>query len=334
MNEARLSQKIWRLGVILLLTGCGRVFTPTPELNTVAAPTPVVAAQATTTPVISATPTATATPRLVTPIATATPTVTPTPIIYAVQAGDTLLSIAIQFDTTTETIQEVNGIVDPRFLQIGQPLIIPTPQVDPQTPPTATPVPPPLDVTAINFQPTKQGTLWCLGEVNNPNKLPIAEVVIEASLLDVNGVVLAREAAYTQLDVIQSGQTAPFAILFDDPPASFGQYQVVAVSGIPLAGDSRFYFDLEAFATRGAPEGLATYRIEGQLRNAGTFDAEKIRLVTVAYDRDKRILAQRQVDLAVNVLKTGAVTPFDVELIIPSGSVEYFKVLAQGLKLE
>ncbi|HXW00970.1 MAG TPA: LysM peptidoglycan-binding domain-containing protein, partial [Anaerolineae bacterium] len=200
--------------ISLILTGCGRLATPITGASPQAPATPVAAASATLPP----TPRATSTPRPATPIATPTPTVTPTPIIYVIQAGDTLLNIAIQFDRTTEEIQAANGIVDPRFLQIGQKLIIPPPDEDAEEPPTPTPTPPALVVSAINFQETRQGTLWCLGEVSNPGSEPLAEVVVEASLLDGAGVLLARGAAYTQLDVIQPKQTAPFAILFDSPP--------------------------------------------------------------------------------------------------------------------
>jgi murein DD-endopeptidase MepM/ murein hydrolase activator NlpD len=251
-----------------------------------------------------------------------------------IQAGDTLLNVAIQFDRTTEEIQAANGIVDPRFLQIGQKLIIPPPDEDPEDPPTPTPTPPALVVSAINFQETQQGALWCLGEVSNPGSEPLAEVVIEASLLDGAGVLLAREAAYTQLDVIQPKQAAPFAILFDSPPSSFAQYQVVAVSGVPISDQARYYFDLETFDLHGSLEGLATYRLNGQLRNWGSSDAESIRLVAIAYDQDNRVLAQRQAELAVTLLKAGATTPFELDLTITKGIVDHYQVLAQGLKVQ
>jgi hypothetical protein len=323
--------KQWIIGLIsgLLFTGCGRWVTPTPA---VALPATAVPAAAT----VTLTPTLrpTATPRPATPIATSTPTVTPTPLIYVIQAGDTLLDVALQFERTTQEIQEANGIIDPRYLQIGQRLIIPPPQQSPEDPPTPTPTPPALVVSAINFQQTRQGTLWCLGEISNPGQLPLAEVVIEASLLDGAGALLAREAAYTQLDVIQPGQAAPFALLFNTPPSSFAQYQIIPVSAVPISAESRYYFDLETFDLRGAPEGLSSYRLTGQLRNIGTSDVESIRLVAVTYDREKYVLAQRQAELAVTLLKAGATTPFELELIIPQGVVDHYKILAQGLKLE
>jgi LysM repeat protein len=61
------------------------------------------------------------TPQSVTP----PPSPTPTPHIYVVEAYDTLLGIAIEFDTTTEALMAANGLTDEDFIQIGQELIIP-----------------------------------------------------------------------------------------------------------------------------------------------------------------------------------------------------------------
>ncbi len=309
-----------------LVTGCGRVVTPAPEAAIKVQPTPTAQPIAAT-PI----PPATTTPRPVTPVATPTPTVTPTPIIYAVQSGDTLLKIAIQFDRSVEAIQEANGIIDPRFLQIGQELVIPPPEIDPEAPPTPTPTPPPLEIGALNFIETRQGTLWGLGEVANPGNEYLTEVVVEASLFDAAGVLLARAATYTQLDVVPPHQAVPFAILFDSPPGDFAQYQVVAVSGVPVSDQSRYYFELEPFDVQGSPIGVSTYRLSGQLRNTGPSDAESIRLVAVAYDATDKILAQRQAELAVSLLKAGATTAFEIDLIIPRGIVDHYHVLVQGL---
>jgi hypothetical protein len=245
-----------------------------------------------------------------------------------------LLSIAIQFDISTELLQEANGIVDPRFLQIGQELIIPAPKTEEGIAPTPTPTPLPLLIEAINFQKTQQGPLWALGEVSNPGDTPIAEVVIEAALLDEGGLLLAREAAYTQLDVILPGEAVPFAILFADPPSSFAQYQLVPVSGVPISDQSRYYFDFEVFEVNGEPTGVQGYQIAGQLRNTGSSDVEAIRLVAVGYDESGQVLAQRQATLGVTLLKAGAITPFTLDLTVSRGVVADYKVLVQGLKVE
>ena len=56
--------------------------------------------------------------------------------------------------------------------------------------------------------------------------------------------------------------------------------------------------------------------------------------VLVIRPRADAVLAQRQADLAVNLLRAGAVTPFELDLIIPAGQVDHFAVLAQGLSAE
>ncbi|RME71744.1 MAG: LysM domain-containing protein [Chloroflexi bacterium] len=316
------------VGLTAALIACSPAPSPTPEVAAEEfTPTPPP-------PTATHTPRPTATPRPVTPMASPTPTITPTPIIYVIQPGDTLLKIAIQFDRPPELIQEVNGIVDPRLLQIGQELVIPPPQANPDTPPTPTPTPPPLFIDALNFVRTPQGALWGLGEVRNPGATALTQVVIEASLFDAGGIVLDRAATFPQLDVVLPDQAVPFALQFDNPPDQFAQYTVTAVSGIPLSPNTRYYFDLQPVDLHGGPEGFNLYRITGQLRNTGASDAESIRLVAVVYDEAGRMLAQRQADLAVSVLKAGAITPFELEVILPEGVVDHFDVLAQGLLVQ
>lgn len=87
--------------------------------------TPAAAAIATATPTAGL-PTPTATPTRRPPTATPLPTSTPTPRIYVVQEFDTLLGIAIEFDTTVEALTAANGLNENDFLQIGQELVIPT----------------------------------------------------------------------------------------------------------------------------------------------------------------------------------------------------------------
>ncbi|MGI6527321.1 MAG: LysM peptidoglycan-binding domain-containing protein [Caldicoprobacterales bacterium] len=48
---------------------------------------------------------------------------------YVIQAGDTLFSLAIRFDTTVEAIMAANPGIDPNRLQIGQRICIPRPGI-------------------------------------------------------------------------------------------------------------------------------------------------------------------------------------------------------------
>jgi LysM repeat protein len=75
-------------------------------------------------PLMDATPTATETP-------TPAPTPTPPPVTsetvmvtHIVEAGETLLSIALQYDVTVDAIQQANGLAD-ELIRIGDQLTIP-----------------------------------------------------------------------------------------------------------------------------------------------------------------------------------------------------------------
>ncbi len=323
-------KRIAFFALVATLLACGQLITPKPS-PVATEGTPTVALAVTLHPTVTLRPTAT--PRPATPEPTPTPTMTPTPIIYTVQPGDTLLGIAIQFEVDAESIQVANGIIDPRSLQIGQALIIPEPE-DSSGAPTATPTPFPLTVQGVNFVENPPGTLWCFGEVANPGGSVLSEMVIGVNLFDANGELLASQAAYTALDVVPIGQTVPFAVPFDDPPASFAQYQVAAISAVPLLGKTRYALTLNPVEVSATQIGEQTYRVSGQLENTGTDDVESIKLVVAAYDEAGKILAERQATLKVVILRSGARTPFQLDLTIPDATVSRYGVQAQALRAE
>jgi len=118
------------------------------DQNEAAAVTLTATDAPTLTPAPTATPTSTATSTS-TPTATSTATPTPTPVIYVVQSGDTLLSIAIEYGTTVDALLQANDLDERQMIYPGQELVVvppaPTAEV-PSTllrtsPPTPTPEP-------------------------------------------------------------------------------------------------------------------------------------------------------------------------------------------------
>lgn len=316
------------MAVLCLLAGCGQLITPRPEA------TPLVVRPATTTPLATVPRRATSTPAPATPAPSATPTVTPTPIVYQVESGDTLLAIASKFSVSAEAIQEANGIIDPRRLQIGQELVIPLPQADPEQPPTPTPTPPPITIRGLSFQQTPTGSLWALGEVHNPGSDPLSEIVVQISLFDENARLLASETAFPQLDAAPGDQAISFAVLFAEPPRQFAQYQAVVLAAVPMSPNTRYYLDLAVRDAQGKPVDASRYRVSGNLQNVGTNDAENLRLVVTGYDDQGRVVAVRRAELPVAVLRSEATTPFEVELTLSGSPVATYSVQAQGLRVE
>lgn len=331
--NVRKATGLWTLiltSMIVCSSACGRLITPQPIVvePTADKTTPTVQS----TPVATVTPRATSTPRPATPSATPSPTVTSTPIIHTIQSGDTLLSIAIEYDVDVETIQTANGIIDPRRLQIGQVLVVPDPN-DEVGNPTPTTTPYPVDVRGVSFRRTGHGTLWAFGEVTNPTEQILSELVVEVSLYDADGNLLSAQAVFAQLDLLLPGHSVPFSVLFEDPPTNFGQYQVITLSAVPVIGESRYYVDLDIIEAEGIQTDDATYQISGQLENSGDHSAEAIRLVATLYDKNDQVLGQRVAELGVNVLRSQARTPFDIIIIVPDGDVDRFTIQAEGLRV-
>jgi LysM repeat protein len=99
---------------------------------------------ATPTRIPTATPTSTPTQ---TPTSTPTPTPVP-PLVHQVRQGETLIDIAVTYDTTVEEIAALNPDVNPQLINVGQVLLIPaaTPTPGPtSTPEPGVPTPTPTD---------------------------------------------------------------------------------------------------------------------------------------------------------------------------------------------
>lgn len=64
-------------------------------------------------------------PVTATPVGKVTPQPTPKLIFHTIEPGDTLLALALEYDTSVEALMAANWISDPSGLQIGQKLVIP-----------------------------------------------------------------------------------------------------------------------------------------------------------------------------------------------------------------
>ncbi|HXF62743.1 MAG TPA: LysM peptidoglycan-binding domain-containing protein, partial [Caldilineaceae bacterium] len=238
--------------VLALLAGCGQVITVTPTPTP--APTPTVGLA-----VVSATDEPTVTPAPYTPAPTPTPTVTPTPVFHTIAAGESLLGIANRYGVSVSGLQEANGILDPRMLQIGQQLIIPREEEsEAAANATATPTPLPVSVENLHFTENAIGGLWVLGEVHNATGTPVEQVRVGVTLLDEQGAVVAEAQGLVALDLVDVDERAPFAILFGEAPGQFEQFQAYPLSAVPAYVGS-YYRDLAVEEIHTESERYASY---------------------------------------------------------------------------
>jgi LysM repeat protein len=318
------------LGVVALALGaCGQVITlqPTPT----PAPTATLSVE-----VVVATLPPTATPAPYTPEPTPTSTVTPTPIVHTIQSGEGLLGIATQYNISVAALQDANGILDPRFLQIGEQLIIPRPEEveAAEAGQTLTPTPTPLAVAVENvlFSETTIGGLSVLGEIWNNTGTPLEQVRVGVSLLDGAGQEIGKADGMVALDLVDVDERAPFAILFGETQEEFAQYRVYPLHAVPAYVGS-YYRDLEVIDLQSDGERYAAYTVTGRVRNIGPEEAVQVQVVLTAYDPLGRVVATRKVEPDYNVVPVGGETTFTVVLAPAGGPVERVAAIVQGRRI-
>ena len=279
----------------------------------------------------------TITPRATSTLAPATlpvpreATATPTPVTYTVQEGDTPILIANKFGVSVADLIAVNNI-DPATMQIGQVLIIPT---GPQTAQEGntllpSPTPTPFTIQGVNVYRTPVGSLECLGEVYNPGPATLGNVQLQVTLLDQADQILLSIPFYVSQEVIPAGQSAPFRLLFTDPPAAYAKFNITSLRGESVDPTSRFA-EMKVTKVNGESNG-ARYRVYGEVTNNDAANATDVRVTVTTYDADRRVIGYRDQVLTQGPLPPNTIQPFDVSLASSSPNVASYSVVVLALK--
>ncbi|NKQ34498.1 MAG: LysM peptidoglycan-binding domain-containing protein, partial [Chloroflexi bacterium] len=295
-----------RFAILLLLTwflaACGRNAlppeTPTPSPSS---PTPQIGVSLTT----LAPPTAVIRQTTPTPLPTPTLTPTPTPILYVIEAGDTLLGIAIAQGTTTEEILALNPDIRPEALQIGQGIVLPQPTAVPLAALESLPLD--VEVSQIHAYQTAVGSVWFLGEVTNKGEAPVENVQVEINLLDKRGESLTAALVWTAVPIIQPGASSPFGVLLNEPPP-FVQPSVAVVGGQVVAELGNRYLDLAALDTAVTNTGDRVVAV-GRVQNVGELTAVAVTLAATFYNEQGEIVGFGLIPLP-DPLAPGEARPF------------------------
>jgi len=168
--------------LVLWLTGSSG-----PSLSFMASPTPTSTETATPTATATASPTPTNTSTVtLTPTASATPTASG-PFIYVVVEGDTLDSIAAQFNVNVLVLMALNNMTD-SLIRVGDELLIPNPDLALDTP---TPIPTgwrgtieyriavgdTLELIAQQFFSTVESIME-ENEIENANEIFVGQIIV------------------------------------------------------------------------------------------------------------------------------------------------------------
>ena len=316
--------------LLFLLSGCGQVFTkPLPTPPPTLAPTSSSPENVQITPTIP-TPTFPPSPRPATPEPTASPTPEPTPIVHIIQQGDTLIGLARRYGVTVQSIQEANGVTDPRSLLVGQEIIIPT---DPGArlasgTPTPRPTPPPIQIGPILFHRGADG-LWAFGQITLLGESPLEGINVGIDLLDEHGERIASAQASLLQELLTPQENAGFVLRFYPPPPNFDRYQLSIRSALP-AHVEFFHRDLSIENVLVQQRGASVTSISGEVKNIGTIPAMQVAVIVTLLDASNQVVGLRRVRVAPPDLLPGDTAYFTAELIPVRTPIADYRLLAEG----
>jgi LysM repeat protein len=264
-------------------------------------------------------------PQVLTPAPTNTPAPTATPAVHVVQPGDTLLGIALQYGVSLEELYQVNGVLKPELLQIGQSIVIPVPgsvgkPAGDNSVAVIAPTQPPLPVkveNAARYQ-TPVGSVWVLGEVFNSTDQPIENVQVRVALLNAAGQELASDTPFLALEAVPPGGRAPFSVLFSTPPNNVIDFQAYVVRADQAYNYGSRYAQLQVSDVQTRSVG-SQYGVSGKVSNTGAAHAAGALVAITLYDDKGRVTGFRQFALPDDQLAAGSATTFDV-LVSPDPS--------------
>ncbi len=327
-NAPDMDRRRWLpgLGLAAALAAC--MATPEPSPTPTPALLPLPAASAT----LPAGPGPTRAPAA-TPVIIASPTATATPVTHVVQAGETMLGIALKYGVSLEALEAANPSVQARFLTIGTVLVIPPPEGGFAMAATNLAPPPPATVTLS--EPACYGlasdALYCLVEARNPNAAAVENVSARIVLAGEDGLPFASQTAFAALDLIPPSAAVPMAALFQPAPT-----QTVAATGAELltanlvaqpalAGSAVM---LDVSAQPGAVLG-GQWTVNGRVTNSTAAALGSAWVLLTVYGTDGRVSGYRKLALEKG-LAAGEAREFTITSDSLAGAVDHDLLLAEG----
>ena len=223
-------------------------------------------------------------------LASPPPQTSPIPRIHTIQANDTLLDIAITYDIQLETLLLANPDVDPRALQIGQELVIPTSDND-VIQHVALPIVP-LFVSSPECYPTSTDSLLCMGYIRNDQDQPVEQVSLDIQISD-GSTILGTKPFILEQSYLDIGDIAPYRAIFNRVDSStVEQVAVTLKSATPTDTLDNRFANLQVTNDTLARDGNQ-FNFSADIVNVGEGTSQPPRLVITLLDSDDRVYGYR-----------------------------------------
>ncbi len=179
----------------------------------------------------------------------------------------------------------------------------------------------------------REGVFHITGEVVNTTPAPLEAVRISAVLYDAQGRRLAEQSDILPIDVLSSGQGAPFDLRFEaGKPTTAVRYELnVAAREADYA--LRSFYGPENFAVandEAVYNAQGTLVVRGELANVGTQVAEAVRVVAALWDDAGHVVAVQTIYVSRPRLVPQEAVTFEVPFYELGGSAVTYTLTVVG----
>jgi LysM repeat protein len=274
-------------------------------------------------PYLTATAAPTTTPNILVINETAIPTNTPQ--VYIIQQGDTISDIAEQFKISQDLLRAANPDLSPNSLSIGDTIIIPEPSAPIAAASTPTPVPAP--VTQAVCHPTADSGLWCFALIQNDTTNYLENVSAQITLFGSSSNVIAKETAFTPLDIIAPNSALPVYVFFPNITENVTP-QIQLLSAMQGDGASYLPAALNNTIAQISWDGKSA-QVSGQISlpaesNAAT---QQLWVAAVAYDKNGTVVGVKRWE--GGAIQPGTMTNFQFAVASVGGVIEAVEFFVQ-----
>jgi LysM repeat protein len=273
-------------------------------------------------PYLTATSVPTATPNVLIISETAIPTNTPQ--VYIIQQGDTISDLAEQFKISQDLLRAANPDLNPNSLTIGDTIIVPDPSAPITAASTLTPVPAP--VTQAVCHPTADSGLWCFALIQNDTTTYLENVSAQITLFGSNNNVIAKETAFTPLDIIAPNSALPVYVFFPNIMENVNP-QIQLLSAMQGNGASYLPAALNNTIAQISWDGKSA-QVSGQISlPAESNAATQVWVAAAAYDKNGTVVGVKRWE--GGAIQPGTTTNFQFVVSSVGGVIEAVEFFLQ-----
>jgi hypothetical protein len=211
---------------------------------------------------------------------------------------------------------------------------LPTDTPVPSPTPTAMPTEatPPETAGSVEFQGvtdylSSTGSHYLVGEVLNGTADTLRFVEVLATFYDADGQPAGTGSTFTELSIIEPGNTAPFKLTTLNPPA-LGHYDL----RVDYTTTTQPPIRLEITGHSGSVGDSGWYYVTGEVRNPHDFTVKFPEIVATYFSATHEVV-RVEVDFAeVDPLEPGHSSPFEVVLTDPPADLQHYALQTEAVQ--